>query len=113
MFIMMIYSINTQINLQDARYKAAWLTRLLSDATVFVFKYEHYSGAFKVCVLVTVNHTGFAFPKSFQFALKTFLTDEEKQFFRELKKITSTDDILTLKQVQPSPCSWGECILFY
>lgn len=85
MFIMMIYSINTQINLQDARYKAVWLTRLLSDATVFVVKYKHYSGAFKVCMLVTVNHTGFAFPKSFPFALN-FLTDEEKQFFRELKK---------------------------
>lgn len=66
----MIYSINTQINLQDARYKAAWLTTLLSDATVFVFiKYKQYSGAFKVCVLVTVNHTGVAFPKSFQFTL--------------------------------------------
>lgn len=72
MFIMMIYSINTQINLQDARYKAVWLTRLLSYATVFVFKYKHYSGAFKVCVLVTVNHTGFAFQKSFQFTLTFF-----------------------------------------
>lgn len=46
--------------------KAAWLTRLLSDATVFVFiKYKHSVELFKVCVLVTVQYTGVAFPKSF------------------------------------------------
>lgn len=45
-------------------------------------------------------------PKEFSVHFNFFLADKEKQLFRELKKKnTSTDDILTLKQVQPSPCS--------
>lgn len=68
-----------------------------------------------MCACHCQSHRG-CIPKEFSIHFK-FFTDEEKHFFSELKKkkktFTSTDDILTLKQTQQSPCYMGSVFLFY
>lgn len=54
-----------------------------------------------MCACHCQSHRG-CIPKEFSIHFK-FFTDEEKHFFRELKK-TFTVDILTLKQAQQFPC---------
>lgn len=62
-----------------------------------------------MCACHCQSHRG-CIPKEFAIHFK-FLTDEEKHVFQRVKKtVTSTYDILTLKQARQSPCSWAECV---